>query len=241
MRITMIGHSTILIETSGIRILTDPYFGVWGNPAYARPKPPAHTREEMKDVDVVLLSHLHWDHTDRKFLRSLSRRVPVLVPRGRTFLARCKGARNVIGLRPGQQFQCAVKITAVPALHIASTIGFVIEAKDGIAYFAGDTYYGKFMQRIGADFRLDVALMPVISYRIPMTMGEKGAVRAISVLRPRVIIPIHLGIVPRSPALRTQQTPENFRARVRQAGLSTNVVILREGEVWEDNTTGRNA
>jgi N-acyl-phosphatidylethanolamine-hydrolysing phospholipase D len=236
----MIGHSTTLIETAGIRILTDPYFGVWGNPAYARPKPPARTRDEMKNVDVVLLSHLHWDHTDRKFLRSLSKVVPVLAPRGRTLLARCKGARNVIGLRPGQQRQYAVRITAVPARHIALTIGFVIEAKDGTVYFAGDTYYGTFMRQIGADFRLDVALMPVTTYRVPMTMGEKDAVRAVSALRPRVVIPIHLGIVPRLPALRTQETPENFRARVRQAGLSTDVVVLGEGEVWEDKTPGRN-
>jgi L-ascorbate metabolism protein UlaG (beta-lactamase superfamily) len=235
MRITMIGHSTTLIEIGGMRILTDPYFGVGGNPAYARPEPPARTREEMTNVDLVLLSHLHWDHTDRKFLRSLSNLVPVLVSAGRTFLSRLKGARNVIGLRPGQQRQYAVKITAVPALHIASTIGFVIEADDGIVYFAGDTYYGAFMQRIGTDFRLDVALMPVTTYRIPMTMGEKGAVRAVSALRPRVVIPIHLGIVPRMPAMRRKETAQNFRARVRQAGLSTEVVILGEGDAWENN------
>ncbi len=41
MRITMIGHSTALVEIGGRRILTDPYFGTWGNPAYARPTPPA--------------------------------------------------------------------------------------------------------------------------------------------------------------------------------------------------------
>ncbi|MBZ5509042.1 MAG: MBL fold metallo-hydrolase [Acidobacteriia bacterium] len=84
MKITMIGHSTTLIETGGMRILTDPYFGLRGNPAYARLKPPAQPREELKDIDLVLLSHLHWDHTDRQFLRSLSDSVPVLAPQGRT-------------------------------------------------------------------------------------------------------------------------------------------------------------
>jgi L-ascorbate metabolism protein UlaG (beta-lactamase superfamily) len=241
MKITMIGHSTTLVETGGMRILTDPYFGLRGNPAYARLRPPARTREEMKDIDLVLLSHLHWDHTDRGFLRSLSDSVPVLAPHGRTFLARCKGARNVIGLHPGQQREYAVRITAVPALHIASTIGFVIEAEDGVIYFAGDTYLGKFMKKIGADFRLDAALMPVTTYRLPMTMGEKDAVRAVSVLKPRVVIPIHLGIAPRSTLLRTSETAEHFRTRVQQAELPAEVVILREGEVWEYNAGSENA
>ena len=232
----MIGHSTTLIEIAGLRILTDPYFGHWGNPGYRRLKPPARTREEMTDVDLVLLSHLHWDHTDRRFLHSLSDDVPILAPHGRTLLARCKGARHVIGLRPGDQHGCAVRITAVRALHVAATIGFVIEGTDGVIYFAGDTYFGAFMTKIGADFSLDVALIPVTTYRIPMTMGEKGALRAVKVLKSRVVIPIHLGITPRLALLRTSEAAEHFRTRVQTAGLSTDVVILREGEMWEHNT-----
>lgn len=57
MKVTMVGHSAVLIEAAGTRILTDPYFGSWGNPAYARREPPAFTRESLRDVDLVLLSH----------------------------------------------------------------------------------------------------------------------------------------------------------------------------------------
>ena len=53
MQITMIGHSTVLIETGGQKMLTDPYFGVWGNIAYARLAPPAKIREELRDVNLV--------------------------------------------------------------------------------------------------------------------------------------------------------------------------------------------
>src|SRR5271157_6020805 len=77
MKITMIGHSTVLIEAAGKRVLTDPYFGLRGNPAYARVRPPARSREELTDVDLVLISHNHWDHTDRKFLRMLPPSAPV--------------------------------------------------------------------------------------------------------------------------------------------------------------------
>ncbi len=97
------------------------------------------------------------------------------------------------------------------------------------------------MKKIGADFRLDAALMPVTTYRVPMTMGEKGAVLAVSVLKPRVVIPIHLGIAPRSTVLRTSETADHFRTRVQQAGLPVDVVILRAGEVWEHNAGSENA
>jgi L-ascorbate metabolism protein UlaG (beta-lactamase superfamily) len=63
----LIGHSTVLLEMDGTTILTDPYFGTWGNPAYRRLAPPALPREKLQDVDLVLVSHNHFDHTDRRY------------------------------------------------------------------------------------------------------------------------------------------------------------------------------
>lgn len=234
MRLTMIGHSTVLIEAGGRRILTDPYFGAHGNPAYARIAPAAKKPEELQDVDLVLVSHNHWDHTDRSFFRSLAGHVPVLAPRESAWLTRLKGARNVIGMRKWELKQFGdVRVTAVPARHLAVTRGFVLEAEGKTIYFAGDTYYRPFLKDIGRRFSLDVALLPVTTFRVPMTMGEKGAVQAVRDLSPKVVIPIHLGIAPRSALLRTRDSPEGFRARLREAGLPVEVRILREGESWE--------
>ncbi|HSD66458.1 MAG TPA: MBL fold metallo-hydrolase [Vicinamibacteria bacterium] len=233
MRITMVGHSTVLIEVAGTRILTDPYFGSWGNPAYARREPPAATREALREVDLVLLSHNHWDHRDDRFFRSLPARTPVLAPGRSAWLTRIHGGRRVIGMTAWQQRPVgALTITAVPAVHMAATIGFVIQGGDRTAYFAGDTYHSRFMARIGEHFRPHVALIPVTTYRIPMTMGEKGALRAVRDLRPAVVIPIHLGLEPRLPWLRTGESPEGFARRVREAGLPTRVAALRPGETW---------
>jgi L-ascorbate metabolism protein UlaG (beta-lactamase superfamily) len=233
MKVTMMGHSTVLIEAAGTKILTDPYFGAWGNLAYKRLAPPFKTREQMEAVDLVLVSHNHWDHTDSRYFRALAADVPVVAWRTAAWITRAKGAKNVIGLRRWEQRQFgAVAVTAVPALHIGLPGGFVIEAEGKSIYFAGDTYYGGFMKEVGAKFRLELALMPVTTFRIPMTMGEKSAARAVGELRPRTVIPIHLGIAPRSPLLQTGQTAEGFNRRVRDAGLQTGVVILREGESW---------
>lgn len=233
MRIQLIGHSTVLFEVAGLRVLTDPFFSLRGNPAYRRVTPPALAREEVLDVDVVLVSHNHWDHTDRRFFRKLSGAVPVLAPRRARWVTALKGARNVVGMSPWESWQIAtLKITAVPALHTAATVGFVLEAQSESAYFAGDTYHRPFMAEIGERFHLNLALLPVTTYRIPMTMGERGALEAVRDLRAPEIIPIHLGLQPRSPLLRTAQSPERFAQAVAAEGLSCRVTILGPGERW---------
>jgi len=233
MRIRVVGHSTVLFEVAGLRILTDPFFGLWGNPAYKRIEAPALRREELADVDAVLVSHNHWDHTDRKFFRLLPDTVPVLAPRRAAWVTALKGARGVWGIRPWETWRMGnLRVTAVPALHPATTIGYVLESDTGTAYFAGDTYLRPFMAEIGARFRLDVALLPVTTYRIPMTMGERSAVEAVRALGVSEVIPIHLGLQPRSPLLRTRHSPEGFARRVAEAGLPCRVVVLPPGGVW---------
>src|SRR5512144_2410139 len=113
--VTMIGHSTVLIEADGHRVLTDPWFGGWGHPVYKRIAPPARDRAALADVTLVVVSHNHWDHTDRSFFRSLSTDVPVLAPRESALVTRLKGARNVVGMRTWESRTFgSLRVTAVP-------------------------------------------------------------------------------------------------------------------------------
>lgn len=234
MKITMIGHCTVLIETAGKTIITDPYFNSDDSLVYERITPPAKTREQLRDVDLVLLSHNHWDHKDDQYLHILSNGTPVVTPKQVKQIIKSQGAKKVVGIRSWETRHFGqIAVTAVPALHMVSAIGFIIQSEGKQVYFAGDTYYHAFMQRIGRRFQLDVALMPVTTYRIPMTMDCKSAVRAVQAIEPKVVIPIHLGIRPRFPLLRTGQTPEDFIQQLGKVGLDTKVVILKEGQSWE--------
>ena len=232
MRITMIGHSTVLIETGGKKILTDPYWGTFGNPAFTRVGVPAHSRQEMSRVDAVLVSHDHWDHVDAEYFRLLGD-VPVFTNMLASKSIRWMGGRNVSAMKVDQSISLGeVTITAVPAVHLTLTIGFVLQAESKTLYFAADTFYRPFMQQLGQKYKLDAALMPVTTFRLPMTMGEKEAMQALHALHPAVVIPIHLGIQPRLPLMCTGQTPEHFAARMKEDGITSTLVILHEGESY---------
>ena len=237
MKISMVGHSTVLIETAGRRILTDPFFGLHGNVAYKRLRPPAWRREELTKIDLVLVSHNHFDHTDGLYFRALPLGVPVVAPSKTAWMTRLKGARNVTGMRVWEKHRFNdISITAVPAVHSTVTRGYVIESVGRRVYFAGDTYFAPFMEKIAQDFRPQVVLMPVSTFRLPLTMGEEAAVAAAKLLRPEVVIPIHLGITPRMPHLRGSGSPERFIELMQRAGLRTQVALLGEGESWSDTT-----
>jgi len=234
MKITLLGHATFLIECAGQKVLSDPYFGSWGNPAFTRVRPPAMQREDAPKPDLVLVSHNHWDHIDGSYLRLLGKDVPVLTPYLSQKVTRLLGARHTVGLKVWQSMRFGeLTVTAVPAVHLTATIGFVIEGEGQAIYFAGDTFYHDFMVEIGRRFTLAAALMPVTTFRIPMTMGEQGALRAVQALRPQRVIPMHLDVQPRLPLLRTNHSAAGFKQRLLAAGLDPQVVELTNGQSLE--------
>jgi len=231
MNITLIGHSTLLIESGGSRILTDPWFGRWGNPVYRRLAPPILEGSALLDVNLVVVSHDHWDHQDPAYLRRLGPQTPVVVPSLLRPLFSVQRIATLVGLRPWETRAFGpVEVTAVPAIHSLGCAGYVIKDKSTAVYFSGDTYYGSFMEEIGRQYNLSAALIPVTTYRIPMTINMTGAVRATQVLHPKVVIPVHLGIIPRSPLLRTRDTVQGYCQKLAEAGVKTEVILLKEGE-----------
>jgi L-ascorbate metabolism protein UlaG (beta-lactamase superfamily) len=233
MRVTQIGHSTVLVEAAGLRLILDPFFGRHGNPAYRRKLPPARTREDCLDVDAVFISHAHFDHIDRRYLRAISADVPVFAPHRAAWWIALTCGREIHGVRPWRQFTIgSAYIIPVTARHTTPGVGYVISIEGKTLYFAGDTYVGHFMKEIGDRFRPDVCLMPVARYRIPTTMGNRGALEAARMIHPRTIIPIHLGLEPRVPMFRRAENAESFRRLARAERLAANIVSLEPGESY---------
>ena len=180
--VTFIGHSTFLIQTAAGNVLTDPIYSRRAGPFNVvgprRVRRPAVAFDDLPSIDVVLLSHNHYDHCDVRTLRRLARRFdPLLIaPLGNARLARTAGVRKVEELDWWQPARSSpVPVTATPARHFSARSpfdrnralwsGFVLEAGGRRIYFAGDTAHATFFPEIPARLGpLDLALLPIGAY-----------------------------------------------------------------------------
>jgi L-ascorbate metabolism protein UlaG (beta-lactamase superfamily) len=240
--VTWLGHATVLIEVDGARVLTDPALRTRLGPLVrVAPSVPA---DAVGTVDCVLLSHLHYDHTDLPTLRNLGRSTPIIVPSGARGWLSGRGFTDVRQLSPGESLGIgALRITATPATHdprrrpfgpAAPPIGFMIGASRS-AYFAGDTDLFAAMEDMrGA---VDVALLPVWGWGARLGPGhldpERAAIAA-ALIAPAVAIPIHWGTFALGRAGRGQPDPERpareFAAQVSRRAPSVDVRVLAPGQ-----------
>jgi L-ascorbate metabolism protein UlaG (beta-lactamase superfamily) len=214
---TFIGHSTFLLQLSGLTILTDPVFAERVSPfAWAGPKrirPPALALAQLPPIDVVLVTHNHYDHLDLASLQWLAReRRPLFVTTlgNKAWLER-RGVGNVVELDWWQQHapSPALQVTCTPAQHFAArwpwdrcrTLwgGFALQTPAGKIYFAGDSGYCGAFREIGARHGpFDLALIPVGAYEPrwfmePVHCTPADAVTIHREVRARQSVAMHFG------------------------------------------------
>lgn len=186
-QLTWVGHSTFLLQIAGVNILTDPIWSDRASPVqWAGPKGAARPGirfEDLPKIDVVLLSHTHYDHLDRTTILKLGNTPRYFVPERVKSWFDNESITNVseiawwksekFGL-PAQASE--LEVFAVPAKHWSKRWafgiedtgwgGFVVQTPAGVIYFAGDTgYHGDYFKEIGKRFpRIDLALIPIGAY-----------------------------------------------------------------------------
>lgn len=242
-RLTFLGHSTVVIELDGVRILTDPLLRY--RVVHLRRFGPRPNRASLGHIDAVLLSHLHLDHCDLPSLRRLGVDVRLIAPNGAGALLRRRGFHLVEELRPGESTRVdTVTVTATYAAHSgfrppvgpsAVALGFLISGSQRI-YFAGDTDLFPEMADLGDD--LDVALLPVWGWARSLGKGHldpRRAAEALRLLRPSIAIPIHWGTLA-APTLGPNPTrfltepPHLFAEHAAQLAPDVTVRIVPTGE-----------
>ena len=242
-RITWLGHATVLIELDGVLVLTDP---VLRRRLAHLERAEAVATASLPALDLVLVSHVHYDHFDLPSLRRLGPLAPrVAVPAGAARLLRRTKVGSVVEMDEGSELELSgVGVRATHAEHRASrhplspvlpSLGFVITGSRTI-YFAGDTDLFDGMDTIADS--LDVALVPVAGWgpRLPPGhLDPARAAEAVRRLRPRVAVPIHWGTL--KPVYRRTPysggAPEEFAARAGEVAPDVEVRILRVGESCE--------
>jgi L-ascorbate metabolism protein UlaG (beta-lactamase superfamily) len=204
-RINYVGHATVLVDMGRIRVLTDPLLRDRVLFLRRHGQNPAPDLLADRPPDLVLLSHLHYDHVDLPSLRRLPPSTTVIAPQGSgPYLERWAGVQ-VHEVVAGDRVQIAdVEVTALPADHgqahslprpMTSCLSYVMHNRLSV-YFAGDTDLFDGMRDVGQDFDLDVALLPVWGYSHHLGAGHLNpltAAEALTWLQPRIAVPIHWG------------------------------------------------
>lgn len=234
--VTWIGHATMLVQTAGCNILTDPFLSARASPvSFVGPKrvrPPALTSQTMPPIDMILLSHNHYDHMDIPALCDIARHhAPVVItPTGNARLVqKASDQLRIIELGWGESTAVnGLSVHLTPALHWSKRafIGantalwgaFAVETPGGTIYFAGDTGFGTgaTFAAIRAQFGPPrLSLLPIGAYEPrwfmkPHHMNPEEAVRAHQALASRTSIAMHHGTI--------QLTDEAMDAPVRDLG-----------------------
>ena len=216
LRVTFVNHTTVLLQTHGLNILTDPIWSErcgpvsWFGPR--RVRPPGIRFDDLPPIDIVLLSHNHYDHCDLPTLRRLARahKPNVVVPLGNCeFLER----RQIPVVHELDWWQSVglsgLTITAVPVRHFSGRglfdrdrslwCGYVIETATGSICFAADTGWGNLFADIRARLGAPrLALLPIGAFRPEwfmsrVHMSPEQALEAHTVLGAQTSVATHFG------------------------------------------------
>ena len=214
---TFINHSTVLLEFDGLTVLTDPIYSDRCSPfSFMGPKrvhSPGIAFEQLPKIDVVLISHNHYDHLDLNTLKRLMKRDHPLIISGlgqRRFF-KSQGFKHVELLDWWQYYHLSdTTIQFVPTQHFSSRGlfdknralwgGFIIKHNKKHVYFAGDTGYGPFVDDIHTKYPngFDLALIPIGAYEpawmmSPVHINPKEALDMHLAIQSKKSIGIHWG------------------------------------------------
>src|SRR3954471_11745326 len=249
MGVTFIGHSSFLVQIGGQNIVIDPNYAKWIF-VLKRLRRPGVRLRDLPNIDIVMVSHAHFDHLHRPSLRAIARRTqrlpgnaPILVvPEHVGDLVSDLGFRQVIELKWWEEFRHGgITITHTPAKHWGARIirdihrgfgGFVVKSNKHSFYHSGDTAYFEGFHEIGRRLRPELALLPIGAYNPPsfrnVHTNPEDAVQAFQDLNARWMVPMHYGTFrlshePMDEPLRFLDEVANKR------GIKDRVLVLKEG------------
>lgn len=239
--ITWVGHASFLIQTAEHSILIDPNWARWLK-VVKRIKHPGVEIHDLPAIDLVLVTHAHFDHLDRRTLRRVASGQPIAVPEHVGSLVHNLGFERVHELKAWQSFRHGtLEITLTPARHWGARVlhdthrgfgGFLIRYGDRTIFHCGDSAYFEGFREIGERADIELALLPIGAYDAPtqrdVHMNPEEALRAFVELRAATMIPMHYGTF-RLSYEPLAEPPRRLLEKAAELGLTDKVTILEEG------------
>ena len=209
--LTWVGHATFAVRLANKMIATDPIWSDRINGVVARNASAGISLEKMPKIDIVTISHSHFDHLDVPTLKKIGNDALYVVPKDVGEILKSAGLTKIVELgwwethREGE-----LAITLVPSQHWSMRApwdrnkrlwgGFVYESSEGVAYHAGDTAFSEqvFQAIREKQPRIDWAMLPIGAYdpqwfMQPQHMGPEEAVRAWEILGAQTLCAMHWG------------------------------------------------
>jgi N-acyl-phosphatidylethanolamine-hydrolysing phospholipase D len=254
--VTWVGHATVLLQTAGVNVLTDPQFSERASPVqFAGPRrvvPPTPALTDLPHIDAVLISHDHYDHLDVASVVALSRQ-PGGSPRffaglgSRAWFADL-GITDVVEMDWWQQVEFrGLDLHFVPVQHWSKRTltdenqrlwgGWVVRQPAFSFYFAGDTGYSMDFADVGRRFGgFDLAAIPIGAYEPRwfmkvMHVNPEEAIRIHRDVKSRVSLGVHWGTFEGLTDESLYEPPKALAAEARKAGLAEGeFFVLKHGE-----------
>src|SRR5258707_520311 len=249
MGVTFIGHASFFLHVGGENVVIDPNFARWLF-LLKRLRQPGVRINDLPPVDLVLITHAHFDHLHRPSLRALVQHTkrhrgsaPTIVVPAQVFdLVSDLGFRDVVELNWWSSYRHRdLTITHVPSRHWGARIlrdahrgygGYVLRDGKNSVYHAGDTAYFSGFREIGMRLSPELALLPIGAYNPPsfrnVHTSPADATRAFLDLNSRWMVPLHYG------TFRLSDDPmdeplELLEQEATAAGIRDRVLVLKEG------------
>jgi L-ascorbate metabolism protein UlaG (beta-lactamase superfamily) len=247
-----IGHATVLLRIAGKTILTDPVFSnrvglglMLGTLGPRRRFAPAISIKNLPPLDLILLSHAHFDHLDRPSLARLDKKTPVITAPRTGDLVHDLGYRNITELRWGEKTKLdELSITAREVVHWGSRVildqyrgydAYLLESESRRVLFGGDSAFHEFYKDIGG---VDLAILGIGGYD-PYIRNHASPEQAWQMAQhagAKFLLPIHHSTF----KLSYECLADPIHRLLAAAGPDADRVVIREiGQSWTHGESSR--
>lgn len=241
--VVWIGHASFLVRTANFNVLIDPVWAKWMGPL-KRHRDPGIDIAHLPPIDLVLITHAHFDHLCRVSLkRIVDGTQTIIVPKGVGKVVRRLNYNILVEMSDWEThtFRDA-EIHFTPAHHWGARYigdtqkefgGYVIKTPGHNVYHSGDSAYFDGFAEIGERHHIDTALLPIGAYDCPsgreVHMNPEEAVKAFFDLKAAKMIPMHHATFPISNEHRDEPLIR-LRQSIRDHNIENRVVTPAEGE-----------
>ena len=240
-RITWIGHASFLLQFADHSVLIDPNWAHWHG-FVKRQRNPGLGIKLLPHIDLVLVSHAHFDHLHKKSLKIVESREGIVVPKGSGSLVKKLGFHSVYEMALWDELTFSeLKVTHTPCHHWGARYlhdthrdygGYIVKSGELSVFHCGDSAYFEGFKEIGKRHHIDIAIMPIGAYNAPsgrdVHMNPEEAVKAFQELGAEFMIPMHYRTFPLGNEP-DHEPEERLLAEAKRLGLEDRIIILDEG------------